>query len=124
MYQAGLSSLFNFRLDHLEDSDIKIHTLLSNSNFEIDGTDRLNQIDSISKLNAYLKYNVLLQLNKDFVLGSLCCRVASPTSVGKRLRAAATACLDARIGPTSRVSFGLDARRREQGKPTLRGAVS
>jgi hypothetical protein len=35
-----------------------------------------------------------------------------------------TKCLDARIGPTSRVSFGLDARRREQGKLTPRGAAS
>ncbi len=33
-------------------------------------------------------------------------------------------CSDARIGPTSWVSFGLDARRRKRGKPTSRGAAS
>jgi hypothetical protein len=50
-------------------------------------------------------------------------RAGNPRPV-PRFRHTAGSCSDARIGPTSQVAFGLDARRWERGKRTPRGAAS
>ena len=84
IHGTGLSTLYNFRSDNPDalitqqastfstlihgvypESEIKFETLLSKSNYEIEGNKCLTKIDTSGKLNVYHKYDELLQSKEE-----------------------------------------------------------